>query len=170
MLKELEEKFHGIRETGCVVIAYQGMKADEARLVRQEAHRLGSEVMVVRNTLFGLAMDRLGATEIRELIAGATAIVQGPTPVEAARAADAMARTCRAIQVRGAYVDGRLMPPEGVARLAKVPSREVLLSMLAGAFMAPLRRLAAGLMAKPRALRSVLDQLKQRAEQESPSY
>lgn len=165
MLKELAEEFRDIRQTGCVVVGYQGMKADESRRLRQEARRQGSRVMVVKNSLFARAVSDLGAPGLGDLLGGPSAVVQGPTAVEAARAAAAMAKACAAVQVRGVYVDGQILGPEGVRKLADIPSRETLLSMFAGALMAPLRRLTAGLLDRPRALLSILDQMKnQKAE------
>ena len=169
MLKELEERFGNIQQTGCVVVGYQGMKADEARRLRQEARRQSSQVMVVKNSLFALALDHLGAAGVGEMLAGPSAVVHGPSAVEAARAADAMAKACPAVQLRGAYVDGQVLGPDGVRKLARIPDRETLLSMVAGALMAPLRRLAAGLLSKPRALMSILDQMKQNAAAETQS-
>lgn len=165
MLKELTEEFRDIQQTGCVVVGYHGMKADEGRLLRQEARRQGSRMMVVKNSLFARAVSDLGAAGIGDLLSGPTAVVQGPTAVEAARAADAMAKACAAVHVRGVYVDGQVLGPEGVRRLADMPSRETLLSMFAGGLMAPLRQLLACLLDRPRALLSVLDQMKnQKAE------
>jgi large subunit ribosomal protein L10 len=92
--------------------------------------------------------------------------VCGENPVIAAKAAKEASDACEAIQLRGAYVSGNVTDPTGVERLANIPSRDVLLSMVAGALMAPLRRLAFGLLAKPRALLSLLSQLKDRAEPE----
>ncbi|NLW51205.1 MAG: 50S ribosomal protein L10 [Candidatus Brocadiaceae bacterium] len=162
MLKELTEEFRDIRRTGCVVVGYHGMKADESRLVRQEARRQGSRMMVVKNSLFARAASDLGACGLSSLLDGPTAVVQGPSAVEAARAAQAMARACAALEVRGVYVDGQVLGPEGVRKLADIPNRETLLSMFAGALMAPLRRLAGGLLDRPRALLNVLEQMKDR--------
>lgn len=165
MLKELTEKFQDLQQTGCVVVGYQGMKANESRDVRQEARRQGSRVLVVKNSLFVRAASNLGAPDLSGLLTGPSAVVQGPTAVEAARAAEAMAKACPAVQVRGVYVDGQILGPEGVRKLADIPSRETLLSMFAGALMAPLRRLAAGLLDRPRALLSCLEQMRsQKAE------
>jgi large subunit ribosomal protein L10 len=166
MVKELAERFHDIRETGCVLVGYQGMKADEARRLREGVQQQGARMMVIKNTLFGLALDRLGASEVRSLLAGPTAVVQAENPVVAARAVKEMAEACEAIQVLGGYVEGRIADAAGVEKLARIPSREVLLSQVAGALMAPLRRLAFGLLAKPRSVMSVLSQLKDRAEPE----
>lgn len=167
MVKELEERFRGIKEAGCVLVNYSGVKADEARRLRREIGQKGSRMTVVKNSLFALAMDRLGAGELRALLDGPIAVVQGESSVDAAKAAKEMTRICGAIQVRGGYLDGNVVGPEDVERLARIPSREELLSMVAGALLAPLRRLAYGLLAKPRAVLYGLDQLRKRAEEQA---
>jgi large subunit ribosomal protein L10 len=164
MLAELEDQFRDIEQTGCVVVHYEGLSADEARELRELIRQAGSRMTVVRNRLFSLAASRLGVSGLDELLEGPTAIVCGPNAVDAAKAAEDAARKSEAIAVRGAYVDGRVVGPEGVEKLSKVPSREELLSMFAGMLMAPARRLAAGLLAKPRELLSVFQQLKDQAE------
>lgn len=163
ILNELADRFRNVKQTGCVLVSYQGMKADEARRLRREARQKGAELIVVRNTLFGLAMERLGAGEVKRLLAGPVAVVSSHDPVAAARAAAEISRAAPVVKVRGAYFEGSVVGPEGVEKLARIPSREVLLSMVAGAFMAPLGRLAFGLLAKPRELMGVLEQLKKRA-------
>lgn len=166
MLEELQRKFQDVRKTGCVLVSYLGVKADEARKLRQQMRQKGVEMTVVRNSLFGLAMERLGAGEVSRLLEGPVAVVQAEDPVTAARAVGEMAKASSAVRVRGAYFEGHVVGPEGVEKLATIPSREVLLSIVAGALTAPLRRLAFGLLAKPCALVNVLEQLKKRAAPE----
>ncbi len=168
-VKELEKTFQGIRQTGCVLVNYGGMKGDAARQVRQEMRRRGSRLMVVKNSLLATALERLGAGGLKSLIGGPTAVVYGENAIEAARAANAATEMCAAIKVRGAYVEGRVLGPEGVKKLASIPSREVLLATFAGALLAPLRRLAYGLLARPRALAYGLEQLKKGAAEQAPA-
>ncbi len=47
------------------------------------------------------------------------------------------AKTNEKIRVKGAVVEGKLCEPAEVKEIAELPSREVLLSMVAGAFQAP---------------------------------
>jgi ribosomal protein L10 len=166
MVQELEEKFRDVKETGCVLIDYMGIRAYEAVEAREEVRRLGGSVTVVKNSCFALAMENLGAGELRGMITGPTAVVRADNPVDAAKGAREIARTHGAIAVRCAYVDGRVLSPDEVEKLADIPGREELLSILCGAFMAPLRRLAFAVLAKPRAFLNGLQQLKERTEQE----
>ena len=165
MLKELEDQFQDLQQTGCVVVRYQGLSADKAREVREQVRRAGGRMTVVRNRLFSLAADHVGAGAIAELMDGPSAVVAAENPVAAAKAAEDAAKSSEAITIRGAFVDGRVLGPEGVEKLSKVPGREELLSMFVGMLMAPARRLAGGLLAKPRELLNVFQQLRDRADQ-----
>jgi len=164
MLKELRRKFHDIRQTGCVLVHYEGISAGEANRLREEIRRQGGEIHVVKNSLFARALREQGLSELTEMLAGPTAVLRSTDPVAAARAAKEMARTFQGVQLRGAFVEGQTIGPDQVQKLAEIPGREALLSMLAGALLAPLRRLAFGLLAKPRAVLSALEQLSHRTE------
>jgi large subunit ribosomal protein L10 len=165
MLKELEDRFHNLGETGCVVLGYKGLSADEARQIRLDLRRGGSSMMVIKNTLFSLAVRNVGAGGVAELVDGPTAVVTAENPVDAAKLVAEIAKNFDSVEVRGAYVDGDVVGPDGVERLASIPGREQLLSMIAGALLEPLRRLAGGLLAKPRELLNCIDQLKERASE-----
>jgi large subunit ribosomal protein L10 len=167
MLAELEDRFRNLEQTGCVLLGYERLKADEAMQVRQAIGERGARMTVVRNSLFRLALRRSGVDGLADMVKGGTAVVCAENPVDAAKAAKAAADVYKALQLRGGYAEGRVLGPEGVQKLAEIPSREVLLSMIAGALLAPLRRLASGLLAKPRDVLSCLHQMKEKAEQDA---
>jgi len=167
-VKELQEQFSRVHQTGCVVVNYHGVKANEARELRQKVRQMGGRMTVVKNSLFAIAMRNLQVEQIESLLEGPVAVVQAEDPVAAAKAVREITEACDRLQVRGAYVDGQVVGPERVQKLASIPGRDELLAMVAGALMAPLRRLAFALLAKQRALLSALDQLsKRKAEQEA---
>jgi large subunit ribosomal protein L10 len=166
MTAELEKRFRDIKETGCVLVNFEGLKADEARIVRASLREVGGEMMVVKNSLFAIALDRLGAAELYSLVRGPTAVIHAQNPVDAARAIKEAAAEYPAIELLGGYADGAVVDAGAVAKLAEIPDRETLLSMVAGALLAPLRRLAFGLTAKQRALLNGLDKLRERKKEE----
>jgi large subunit ribosomal protein L10 len=51
-------------------------------------------------------------------------------------------RAYKIVRVKGAVLSGRAIDADGVTRLATLPSRDVLLSQIAGAITAPLATLA----------------------------
>jgi large subunit ribosomal protein L10 len=167
MVRELEEKFQQVPETGCVLVNYSGMKADESNEVRLSVSEAGGRMRVVKNSMFALAMERAGAPELKSLLEGPVAVITADNPVTAAKAARQALEACEAIAVRGGYVEGNIVDPERVEALADIPGREELLSKIAGAFLAPLRNLAGGLVSKQRDLLAGLEKLRdQKQEQE----
>ena len=164
MLEELAHKFQNVKQTGCILVNYRGLTAGDAINVRRTVAQRGGRMSVVKNSLFALAMDRYGAGAVRSMLDGPTAVITADNPVAAAKSVKEVAGLYESLKVRGAFVDGAVLDAGGVAKLAEIPTREVLLSQIAGALMAPLRRLAGGLLAKPRALVNCLDQLREQKE------
>jgi len=160
MLKELEREFQDIHKTGCVLVSCRGLKGDEARRLRQDIRRKGADMTVVKNSLFGLAMEHLGVGGLKPMLQGPVAVVRADDPVVAAKVVEEMAKAVPAVEVRGAYVDGQVVGPEGVGRLARLPGRQTLLSTIAVGLMGPARRLAFALTARQRALLNALEGLK----------
>jgi len=166
MRRELERKFQDIGRTGCVVVSCGSVAGPSTVQMRRSVREQGGEITVVRNALFSLALSSLRLGEIGEMLDGPSAIVRAENAVAAAKIARDAAKEHSGVVVLGGYAEGRLLDAAGVARLAEIPGRDDLLSMLAGAFLAPARQLLSCLLAKPRALVSCLDQLKDEKQAE----
>ena len=101
--------------------------------------------------------------EISELLNGAaTAVVvdyrgltvaqhlEGPTAIAvckddataAARVLAKFAKTAEALEIKGGVVDGVYYDQAGIAQIASIPSREVLLSKLLGSMQSPITNFA----------------------------
>ncbi len=164
IVAELADKFRDLDRTGCVLVNYEGMKAGQATAVRSSVRQAGGEMTIVRNTLFARALGCVGVEGLGSLLQGPIAVISAENPVDAAKAAKQAAGLCPGLHVRGGYAEGDVIGVAAVSKLADIPSRETLLSMVAGALTAPLRRLAYGLLAKPRALVSAIEQLRDSRE------
>ena len=164
MLEELATKFQNVQQTGCILVSYQGLKAGDAITARRTVAEHGGQMAVVKNNLFALAMDRYGAGAVRSLLDGPVAVITAENPVAAAKAAREAAQAYEPVKLRGGFVDGAVLEAAAIEKLADIPSREVLLSQIAGALLQPLRRLAYALLARPRELLSCVDQLRESKE------
>ncbi len=165
MVRELEDAFRQVPGAGCVLVNYQGMKADDSIAVRSAVREAGAQLTVVKNSMFAIAMERLGVDDIRTLLEGPVAVLTGENPVAAAKAARNATEACEAIQIRGGYVEGAIVNAAKVKQLAEIPGREELLSMIAGMLLMPLRRLLLCVLDRPRALLNGLEQLKEQEQQ-----
>ena len=111
----------------------------------------GGEYTIYKNTLVRFAVRELGLTELESLLVGPTAIafVDG----DAARVAKSLrdfARTNQNLVIKGGILGTTVLTAADTTALAELPSREQLLSQLAGAMAAPMQQLAGLLQAIPR--------------------
>lgn len=167
-VKELTKRFATIGESGCVVMGFTGLKAQESDNVRRLLSSRGARVTVVRNSLFVLALDSLGVRELGGVLEGPTAIVTGADPVSTAKAAHEATGSYPSLRLLGGYAEGHVLDSGGVERLASLPGREALLARVLGCMCAPAQRFAGCLVATAARLASVIDQLrKKRAEEQS---
>ncbi len=139
-VKEITERFRN--STATVVTEYRGLKMSELSKLR---HDLGSDVVytVAKNTLVRRAAAAAGVEGLDELFNGPTAIafVTGE-PVNAAKALRDFAKTNALLVIKGGVMDGKVLNPHEVGKLADLESREVLLGNLAGAMKATLTQAA----------------------------
>jgi large subunit ribosomal protein L10 len=142
---------------------YRGLNVKALADLRRQLRPAGGDYKVYKNTLVRFAARDLGAEELESLLTGPTAItfVQGDAAAVAKTLRD-YARTNQNLVVKGGLLGGKVLSAADVQALAELPSRDVLLAQLAGAFQAPLVKLAGLLQALPRnfayGLKALIDQ------------
>ena len=150
---------------------YRGLKVDEMATLRRALRTAGGEYKVYKNTLVRFAARDLGLDALEPLLEGPVAIafVRGDAAV-AARALRDFARTHPQLLVKGGLLGEDLLSAQQAGALADLPSREVLLSQLAGMLAAPLRQMAGGMQALVQNLAFGLQALvDQRSAEQGPS-
>ncbi len=133
------------------VSEYRGLSVKALAGLRRQLRDVGSEHKVYKNTLARLAAERSGLDGLVELLVGPTALtfVSGDAAA-AAKALRDYSKTNPLLVLRGGALSGAVLSASDVEALAELPSREVLLSMFAGALQAPLVKTAGLLQALPR--------------------
>jgi large subunit ribosomal protein L10 len=108
--------------------------------LRRKFRAQGAEFVVAKNTLFARAFEQVSITGLDEQLSGPTGLVfVGPDPVGAAKViADFQKAEENKPTVKAGLVDGQTVGPEAVKRLADLPTKPELLSMLAGVLQAPM--------------------------------
>ena len=145
-VKEIQVKL--AESDAAVLTEYRGLTVSELAQLRQSLRVASTEYKVFKNTLARLAVEGAGRPELIPLLSGPTAFafVRGDA-VEAAKAFRAFGAENPALVIKGGLLGDRFLTPADVAALAKVPPRDDLLAMLAGAFQAPLTKTAGLLQA-----------------------
>lgn len=165
-VEELEERFK--RAQALVLTDFRGLSANEMVELRRELRGAHLEYRVVKNRLAKLAAQRAGL-ELDELLAGPTGICFGyDDPALAFKLSVAAAKKFEHYVIKGGVSEGELVDAREVEELAKLPSREELLTRLAAAFQGPIVALAAVLSALVRDLVVVLNEVAKAKPEEPP--
>jgi large subunit ribosomal protein L10 len=136
-----------------LVTEYRGLTVAEMASLRRSLRAVGGDYKVFKNTLVRRAIEGSDHAQLLELLEGPTAIAFVGGDVSAvAKALRDFARGAPALIVRGGVLDGMLLDAKALSALAELPSRDVLLSMFAGALAAPMRTMAGLLKALPQNL------------------
>ena len=116
-------------------------------------------MLVAKNTLIGVVLKEQGAADLGTKLTAPTALILvGDDPVAPAKAitdfADDNAKDLPT--AKGGLLEGAVIEADAVSRVAKLPTRERLLSELVGVLQAPLQQAVGVLEAAPQNLVSVI--------------
>jgi len=118
---------------------YRGLTVKEITEIRKSLRSTGAQYAVVKNTLFHLATKDVVEEGISELLAGPTAVVFVQNDaVGAAKALSDFAKTHKELEIKGGYMEGKVLNAAQIVALSKIPPREVLISQMLGAFQSPI--------------------------------
>ena len=138
---EITEEFRASNAT--VLTEYRGLSVGQLKQLRRS---LGQDTTyaVVKNTLTKIAAKDVGVVGFDDLLVGPTAIafIKGDA-LAAAKGIDNFAKENPMLVIKGGMMDGKILTADDIKKLAKIESREVLLSRIAGAANATLAKAAA---------------------------
>jgi large subunit ribosomal protein L10 len=125
-----------------IVVGYQGLKVAHLTEFRKRLHKAGSEVHVVKNSLFTIAAKEAGISDLNGSIAGQIAVVTGQKDISAAaKVVKNFAAEFDKLKVKFGYLDNQRLAEAELMILADLPSIEVLRSKLLGVLNAPATKL-----------------------------
>ena len=123
---------------GALLTEYRGLSVAELAELRRDLARAGGDYKIYKNTLVRLAVADSPQASIQDLLTGPTAIAFVDGDVSAvAKALRDFARSNPSLVVKGGIVGDGLLSASEITVLADLPSRDVLLAQVAGAFAAP---------------------------------
>jgi large subunit ribosomal protein L10 len=125
------------------VTDFTGLNVLRMTELRRRLRTAGVDYVVVKNTLAQRAFAATGVSVLDEHLAGPTGLVlSGSDALVGAKVLTDFAREFEKPAIKVGLVDGKPVTPEQVKKLASLPSREVLLSQLAGYIQAPMAQFA----------------------------
>jgi large subunit ribosomal protein L10 len=146
-----------------VIADYRGLTVSQMTDLRKQARSQGVFLRVVRNTLARRAIEGTEFQCLSDALVGPTILAFSlDDPGAAARLFKEYAKTHDKLEVKALAVGGMAYGPHEIDRLAKLPTREQALGLLAGVLQAPITKFARTLNDVPskfaRALAAVKDQ------------
>ncbi len=127
-----------------IVFTYQGLTVSELSDLRKELKKTDSTVKVYKNTLFKRALDDLNIN-LDGFLEGPNAILFGKDLLEPIKIISKFAKEHENANMTVGIINGAKADLDVIREYATIPSREGLLTMLAGGMIQYVRDLAVGL-------------------------
>ena len=157
----LTERFQ--HAASVAVTDYSGLTVEKATLLRKELRQKNVGYLVAKNTLLKIAAHQAGLKDIDSYLTGQTAIAFGTEdPGPMAKVLFDFGKTSQKPKIKAIFIEGRLYTGAEIERVAKLPSREQLLSQLVGNIIAPLQNFMFVLNAVTRDFVGTVEALKEK--------
>ncbi|MCI8272459.1 MAG: 50S ribosomal protein L10 [Clostridia bacterium] len=125
---------------------YRGINVSDVTDLRAELRKSDSEYKVIKNNITRRALAEAGIEGLDETLVGPTAVIMNNDDyLETAKTIYNYSKGHDFYKIKGGVIEGKVMTAEEIITLAKLPSRETLLSMLAGALLGNISKLAVAL-------------------------
>lgn len=161
IIDDLSSRFHSVPSV--FIVEYQGLKVKEMDVLRKKLRQTNTELRVVKNTLLEKASLGTDMEKMKDLFAGPTAVAicDGESSAAAKVFVD-YGKDFPEIRIKGGIFEGEVVDVSRIERIAKLPSRQELISEFVGLLSAPMGNLV-GILEQARSnIVSVLEGLKEK--------
>ncbi len=126
-----------------VLVDYRGLTVEQDTQLRRLLREAGVEYKVYKNTMMKRAFEGTDFAKLDPHLDGPSALALSTDDVTApARVLSKFAEKAKTLEFKGGVVEGTYYDAAGLAELAKIPSREELLSRLLGSMQSPIANFA----------------------------
>ena len=127
-----------------ILFQYQGLSVAEMSELRNKLKEVNSTIKIYKNTLLKRALDEINI-DMNEFLEGPNAILFGSSLLEPIKIISEYAKDHDKLDDRVGIISGHVASLDVIKDYASIPSREGLLTMLAGGMIQYVRDLAIGL-------------------------
>ena len=114
-----------------ILFQYQGLTVAEMSELRNKLNEVGSNVKIYKNTLLKRALNEVNVN-MDEFLEGPNAVLFGETLLEPIKIIAEFAKEHEKLNIRVGIISGDVASLDVIKEYASIPSREGLLTMLAG--------------------------------------
>ena len=140
----VEEISAAVKDAQSVVLVdYRGLTVEQDTQLRKQLREAGITYKVYKNTMMNFAFKGTDCEALLPYLEGPSAVAISTEDATApARVLCKFAKTADALEVKGGIVEGIAYDAQGILEIAKIPSREELLSKLLGSIQSPIANFA----------------------------
>lgn len=129
-----------------ILTDYRGITVKDVTELRADFRKSNSEYTVIKNNIIRRALVECKIEGLDDVLVGPTAILMDNNDYLApAKTLYNYTKKNDSYKIKGAILEGKVISVEEIIELAKLPSREELLSKLAGSLLGTISKLAVGL-------------------------
>lgn len=142
--EEVTKLANKIKEAKLVLLTdYIGINVEDVTTLRADLRKTNTEYTVIKNNITKRALAEAGIEGLEDKLVGPTAVIMSNEDyLEPSKTIYEFTKNNEYYKIKGGVIDGKVMTAEEIITLAKLPSKETLLSMLAGALLANIQKFA----------------------------
>ena len=140
----VDEISANIKDAASVVLVdYRGLTVEQDTQLRKNLREAGVTYKVYKNTFMNFAFKGTEFEGLSEYLEGPSAVAISTDDATApARVLSEFAKTANNLEIKAGVVEGTVYDAKGMAAIANIPSREVLISKLLGSLQSPIANFA----------------------------
>ena len=145
--EEVAKLAEKIKEAKVVLLTdYRGINVSDVTGLRAKLRTAEVEYSVIKNNITRRALAECKIEGLDDALLGPTAVVIGNNDyLEACKTIYEYAKDNEFYKIKGGIIEGKVVSAEEIITLAKLPSKETLIGMLAGALLGNISKLAVAL-------------------------
>lgn len=145
--EEVSKLAKKIKEAKLVLLTdYRGISVEDVTKLRSDIRNANAEYKVIKNNITKRALAECGIEGLEDKLEGPTAVIlSNEDYLEPAKVIYNFSKSNDFYKIKGGVVEGKVMTAEEIITLAKLPSKETLISMLAGALLGNISKFAVAL-------------------------
>lgn len=148
IIKQKEEEVNALAEkmkdAKLILFAdYRGINVEDVTKLRATLRKSNSEYSIIKNNISRRALEKCEIQGLENAVEGPTAVViSNEDYLEPAKAIYEYTKEHDFYKIKGGVIEGKVMTAEEIITLAKLPSRETLIGMLAGGLLGTISKFA----------------------------
>ena len=145
--EEVSKLAEEMKEAKIILLTdYRGINVTDVTNLRTDLRNVNAKYTVIKNNITRRALAEAGIEGLEDKLVGPTAVIMSNEDyLEPAKAIYNFTKNNDYYKIKGGVIEGKVMTAEEIITLAKLPSRETLLSMLAGALLGNISKVAVAL-------------------------